>query len=184
MHAPTPIPATSAAPTSPPRAAAATPAAPLSLEERLALINTAMTARLDEAAVAYEVNTAHIDTGPLALADVVTVPLTPHLTPDPARTRVAGLLYRAYQLLQTDGWCTGTLTDTDGARCILGALRAASRGDRGLEQTAADIVLGAIRAEFGDDVDTIPAFNDAWASAHTPLRLVDVAARRADVRGL
>ncbi|WP_394427201.1 DUF6197 family protein [Streptomyces sp. SGAir0957] len=182
MPAPTPVPATRAAPTPPPPPGAA---APLSLEERLALLNTAMTARLDEAAVAYEVNTAHIDTGaPVTLADVVTVPLTPHLAPEPDRTPIAGLLHRAHQLLQTDGWCTGTLTDPSGARCILGALRAASGGNRRLEQHAVDAVMDAIHSEFGDDIDSIPAFNDAWATARTPLRLVDVAARRADVRGL
>ncbi len=53
----------------------AAPQAPLSLEERLALVNTAMTLRLDQAAVAYEVNTAHIDTEPVDLANVITMPV-------------------------------------------------------------------------------------------------------------
>ena len=74
----------------------AAPQAPLSLEERLVLVNTAMTMRLDQAAVAYEVNTAHIGTVPVDLADVITVPdalphTTPALPPTLYRTPVAAL---------------------------------------------------------------------------------------------
>lgn len=54
----------------------AVPSAELSLEERLALVNAAMTARLTEAAVAYEVNTARIPIEPVDLGDVIAVPLT------------------------------------------------------------------------------------------------------------
>ncbi|MFE5199908.1 hypothetical protein ACFQ93_40455 [Streptomyces sp. NPDC056601] len=175
--------------TPPPAARTTTPppttaAAALSLEERLALTAQNMTARLNEAAVAYEVNTAHLAVDTLHLADIVTVPLTPHRAPQPDGTPVAGLLRAAHQRLETDGWCKGAYTNADGARCILGALRAESGGDRRLEQHAIDALMDAIRAEFGDDVDTIPSFNDAWATARTPLRLVDTAARRADARGL
>ncbi|MDX2622720.1 hypothetical protein PV356_24855, partial [Streptomyces sp. WI03-5b] len=49
----------------------------LSLEERLTLVETAMTVRLDEANAAYEVNTAHIPTTPVDLDDLLTLPLTP-----------------------------------------------------------------------------------------------------------
>jgi hypothetical protein len=49
------------------------PSAALSIEERLAFINAAMTVRLEEVGIAYEVNTAHIDTEPVDLADVVPV---------------------------------------------------------------------------------------------------------------
>ncbi|MFH8736848.1 hypothetical protein [Streptomyces sp. NPDC017964] len=156
----------------------------LSLEERLARTAKAMTARLNVAGLAYDVNTAHIDTGALHLADVVTVPLIPHQAPQPDRTPVAGLLRAAHQRLEADGWCKGAYTDANGARCILGALRAESGGNRRLEQHAIDVVMEAIHAKFGDDVDTIPSFNDAWANSRTPLLLVDIAARRADARGL
>ncbi|MFI6881144.1 hypothetical protein ACIBL6_47640 [Streptomyces sp. NPDC050400] len=181
MTTPAPAPAS----TTPPPAAARTPAPPLTLEERLALTGAAMTARLAEAAVAYEVNTAHLAVDPVHLADVVTtVPLTPHLAPRPDRTPVAGLLYATHQRLVSGGWCKGAYTDTDGAHCILGALRAESGGNHRLEQHAIDVLMDVIRAEFGDAVDTIPSFNDAWAHPRTPLRLVDTAARRADARGL
>ncbi|MGV9942432.1 DUF6197 family protein [Streptomyces sp. NPDC003401] len=165
---------------------AAAPPAELTLEERLTLVNTAMTARLDEAAVAYEVNTAHIPTEPVDLADVVTVQLTPTLQPPPASypTPVAALLQRAHHRLLTGGWCSGALVDEDGARCMLGAIRAEARGDSGLEADAASVLLDAIRRTFGDDVDSVPSFNDAHGSARTPLRMVDQAAGLADARGL
>jgi hypothetical protein len=164
----------------------ASPPTERSLEERLALVNAAMTVRLDEAAVAYEVNTAHIPTGPVDLADVVTVPLPPTLQPPPQSypTPVAALLQRAHHLLLTGGWCSGALVDEDGARCMLGAIRAEARGDSGLEASAVSVLLDAIRREFGDNVDSVPSFNDAHGSACTPIRMVDQAASLADVRGL
>ncbi|CAL9672942.1 hypothetical protein SUDANB15_07542 (plasmid) [Streptomyces sp. enrichment culture] len=164
---------------------AAAPPAELSLEERIAMVNAAMTARLDEAAVAYEVNTAHIPTKPVDLADVVTVPLTPTLQPPASYpTPVAALLQRAHHRLLTGSWCSGALVDEDGARCMLGAIRAEAHGDKGLEASAASVLLDAIRREFGDDVDSVPSFNDAHGSARVPLRMVDQAASLADARGL
>lgn len=144
-----------------------------------------MTARLDEAAVAYEVNTAHIPTEPVDLADVVTLPLTPTLQPPASYpTPVAALLQRAHHRLLTGGWCSGALVDEDGARCMLGAIRAEARGDSGLEADAASVLLDTIRRKFGDNVDSVPSFNDAHGSARTPLRMVDQAAGLADARGL
>ncbi|MFJ1847083.1 hypothetical protein [Streptomyces sp. NPDC088146] len=171
-----------AAPTTAPPA----PPTELSLEERLTLVNTEMTARLDEAAVAYEVNTAHIETEPVDLADVVTVPLTPTLQPQPNAypTPVAALLQRARHRLLTGGWCKNVLIDADGARCMLGAIRIEARGDSGLEADAAAVLLDAIRRKFGDGVDTVPSFNDAHGSGRVPMRMLDQAAGLADTRGL
>ncbi|MYU23515.1 hypothetical protein GTY84_17215 [Streptomyces sp. SID8352] len=167
------------------RQAAAAPPTALTLEERLTLVDMEMTARLNEAAVAHAVNTAHIPTGPVDLGDVVTVPLTPTLQPPAAYpTPVAALLQRAHHRLLTGGWCSGALVDEDGARCMLGAIRAEARGDSGLETDAASVLLDAIRRTFGDDVDSVPSFNDAHGSARTPLRMVDQAAGLADARGL
>jgi hypothetical protein len=169
-----------------PTTAAPAPPKALSLEERLTLINTEMTARLDEAAVAYEVNTAHIDTEPVDLADVVTGPIDtgPAPLPDLYPTPTAALLQRAHHRLLTGGWCKDVLVDEDGARCMLGAIRIEARGDRGLEAGAAAVLLDAIRRKFGDDVDSVPSFNDAHGSAHAPLRMLDQAAILADARGL
>ncbi|MCX5055083.1 hypothetical protein [Streptomyces sp. NBC_00474] len=171
-------------PTETPKTAA--PPAEMSLEERLELINAAMTVRLDEAAVAYEVNTAHIPTEPVDLADVVTVPVDTILQPLPDLypTPVAALLQRAHHRLVTGGWCKDALVDADGARCMLGAIQAEARGDRGLESSAVTVLMDAIRRKFGDDIDSVPGFNDAWASGRTPLRMVDQAAGLADARGL
>lgn len=167
-------------------ATTAAPPAPLSLEERLALVNTAMTMRLDQAAVAYEVNTAHIDTEPVDLADVITVPLDTAPPPLPTLypTPVAALLQRAHHRLVTGGWCKDVLVDEDGARCMLGAIQAEARGNRSLEHSATTVLMDAIRRKFGDDVDSVPGFNDAWANGRTPLRMVDQAAGLADTRGL
>ncbi|WP_432040961.1 DUF6197 family protein [Streptomyces chartreusis] len=169
-----------------PTTQAPAPAKALSLEERLALINTEMTARLDEAAVAYEVNTAHIPIEPVDLADVVTGPVDagPALLPDLYPTPVAALLQRAHHRLLTGGWCKDVLVDEDGARCMLGAIRIEARGDSGLEASAAAVLLDAIRRKFGDDVDSVPSFNDAHGTGRVPIRMVDQAAGLADARGL
>ncbi|MEU9397786.1 hypothetical protein AB0D86_48440 [Streptomyces sp. NPDC048324] len=42
----------------------------------------------------------------------------------------------------------------------------------------------AIRRTFGDDVPSVPSFNDAHGTSRTPLRMVDQAAGLADARGL
>ncbi|MFI8916535.1 hypothetical protein ACIGW4_33675 [Streptomyces sp. NPDC053513] len=173
-------------PTPTTRQAATAPPAALALEERLTLVNMEMTARLNEAAVAHAVNTAHIPIEPVDLADVVTVPLTPTLQPqpEPYPTPVAALLQRAHHRLLTGGWCSGALVDEDGAHCMLGAIRAEASGDSGLEADAASVLLDAIRRRFGEHVDSVPSFNDAHGSGRVPMRMLDQAAGLADARGL
>ncbi|MFE1383445.1 hypothetical protein ACFW6S_31300 [Streptomyces sp. NPDC058740] len=172
-----PAPTTHQAATAPPTA--------LTLEERLTLVNMEMTARLNEAAVAHAVNTAHIPIEPLDLADVVTVPLTPTLQPPASYpTPVAALLQRAHHRLLTGGWCSGALVDEDGARCLIGAIRAEAGGDSGLEADAASVLLDAIRRKFGEHVVSVPSFNDAHGTGRVPMRVLDQAAGLADARGL
>ncbi|MFD9601786.1 hypothetical protein [Streptomyces sp. NPDC059970] len=172
---PAPTPQTTAAPA---------PPAELSLEERMAFINAAMTVRLDEAALAYEVNTAHIPIEPVDLGDIVTVPLTPTLQPPtPYPTPVAALLQRAHHRLLTGGWCTGALVDAEGARCLYGAIHAEARGDQSLESRGLEVLMDAIRRKF-TDVDSVPSFNDGFASGRIPMRMLDQAAGLADARGL
>ncbi|MFF8556560.1 hypothetical protein ACF058_27490 [Streptomyces sp. NPDC015501] len=162
------------------------PPTALSLDERLVLVTAAMTVRLDEAAVAYEVNTAHIETAPVDLGGVLTVPLAPALQPPPAPypTPVAALLQRAHHRLLTGGWCTGALVDEDGAHCLFGAVRIEARGDGGLNAGAAAVLLDAIRREFGDGIDSVPSFNDTHRSGRIPMQMLDQAAHLADARGL
>ncbi|MFB1044406.1 DUF6197 family protein [Streptomyces chrestomyceticus] len=177
-----------ASPTGP----APAPSAALSFEQRLTLIDAAMTVRLDTAAVTYEVNTAHLATEPVDLADVVTGPGEPAVPGRPAArplpelypTPVAALLQRAHHRLLTGGWCTGTLVDADGARCLYGAVHAEAGGDWRLESDALDVLLDAIRRKFGDQVESVPAFNDAFGGPGVPLRLLGQAAILADARGL
>ncbi|MEV7302516.1 MULTISPECIES: DUF6197 family protein [Streptomyces] len=166
-------------------AASPTPPAELTLEERLTLVNTLMTVRLDEAAVAYEVNTAHIETEPVDLANVPTVPLTPILQPPPqwSPTPVAAVLQRAHQRLLTGGWCSGALVDEDGAHCMLGAIRIEAHGNKGLEADAAAVLLDTIRRRFGD-VESVPAFNDSHGGGRIPMRMLDHATGVAANRGL
>ncbi|MEV5902844.1 hypothetical protein [Streptomyces sp. NPDC052127] len=173
--------------TAPPQdAAPAAPAPPvtLGLEARLAAIDAAMTLRLEEAAVAHEVRTAHLAIDPIDLADVITVPLTPtHQPPAPAtyRTPAAALLERAHHRMQTAGWCTGALTDEDGAVCLIGAIRAEAGGDRGLADDASTILLDAVQRKFHDE--SVPAFNDRQRSGAIPARMLLEAAGLADARG-
>lgn len=168
--------------------AATTPPPALDLETRLAAIDAAMTLRLEQAAVAHEVRTAHLHTEPVHLDDVVTgCPLTPPPTAQPAPnlypTPVAALLQRAHHRLTTDGWCTGALTDTDGARCLAGAIRKEAAGDEHLEARGLAVLLDAIRRRFRN-AESVPGFNDAFTDPRTPLRMLDEAATLADARGL
>ncbi|OKJ45974.1 hypothetical protein AMK27_39925 [Streptomyces sp. CB02009] len=157
----------------------------MTLEARMAATEAAMTLRLEQAAVAYEVNTAHIPTPTVDLDDILTVPLTPTLKPpSPYPTPVAALLQRAHHRLLTDGWCNGTLVDAQGARCLYGAVRAEAGGDQALESRGMEILAEAIRRQFGEFVDSVPGFNDAFGSGRVPTRMLDQAALLADARGL
>ncbi|MFE7757633.1 hypothetical protein [Streptomyces sp. NPDC057429] len=175
---------TPCAPTSAPPATTTAPVV-LSLEARLAAVEAAMTAALDEAAVAYEVRTAHIPVDPVDLDDLVTLPLTPTLRPppQPSLTPVADLLQRAHQRLLTDGWCAGSQIREDGARCLYGVIRAEAVGDRSLEARGLEVLMDAIRADFGDEW-SVPTFNDRWADARVPMRILGQAADLANEHGL
>ncbi|MFD9235669.1 hypothetical protein ACFWB3_10355 [[Kitasatospora] papulosa] len=166
--------------TSPP-APPATATAVLSLEARLAAVEAAMSVALDEAAIAYEVRTAHIPTTPVDLADVVTLPLTPTLT-NPCASPVANLLQRAQQRLLADGWCTGSQVREDGARCLYGAVRVEAAGDRSLEARGLEVLMDTIRSQFSD-ADSVPTFNDRWADGRVPMRILGQAAALAANRG-
>ncbi|WP_241779815.1 DUF6197 family protein [Streptomyces natalensis] len=120
------------------------------------------------------------------LAAVVTGPADtgPTLLPQLYPTPVAALLQRAHNRLLTGGWCSGVLAGAEGTRCMLGAVRAEAGGDRGLEADAASVLLDAIRRQFGDDVDSVPSFNDAHGTGRIPIRMADQASRLADARDL
>jgi hypothetical protein len=117
------------------------------------------------------------------VADVVTLPLTPTLTPtNPYASPVANLLQRAQQRLLADGWCAGSQIREDGARCLYGAIRAEAAGDRSLEARGLEVLMDAIRSQFSD-ADSVPTFNDSWANGRVPMQMLGQAAALADSCG-
>lgn len=171
-------------PASPPTAPPA-----LDLDARLALTNATMTLRLDQAAVAFEVNTAHIEAAPVDLADLV--PLTPTIAPAPALTPIAACLQQARVRMETGGWCTGALSDADARSCALGAIRHATyavlgseathNDRRSLETGAATLLLTVIQRRF-PDAETIASWNDAQSSASPVIRALSEATEVANAR--
>ncbi|MGW3661978.1 DUF6197 family protein [Streptomyces sp. NPDC005141] len=160
------------------------------LEARMAAVKEDMDARLALAAIAYEVNTAHIETPTVDWSHIAAppTPIAPAAptapTPGPYATPVAALLHRASLRLQDGGWCAGALTDEEGRLCSQGAIRWESGGDRGLEAQAMDVLLEAIRRRFGPHVGSVPSFNDAWANGREPTRMLEQASILADARGI
>ncbi|MEW2164903.1 hypothetical protein AB0912_18215 [Streptomyces sp. NPDC007084] len=145
-----------------------------------------MDARLAVAAVAYEVNTAHIATAPVDWSQITAPPAhpAPLRVPTPYGTPVAALLHRAALRLREAGWCAGALVDEAGALCSQGAIRREAGGDRRLEARAMDVLLEVIRRRFGPSVESVPTFNDAWADGREPTRMMEQASVLADARGI
>uniref|UniRef100_UPI002ED42505 DUF6197 family protein n=1 Tax=Streptomyces cellulosae TaxID=1968 RepID=UPI002ED42505 len=107
--------------------------------------------RLAEAATAVDVNTAVRlpDVTPVALADVVQLPVDtrPATVPCPYATPIASTLWAAARVIEERGHNRGSLVaDTGRAVCLLGALRTAAGGNRGLETDAAALLLDVIAA--------------------------------------
>jgi hypothetical protein len=156
----------------------------LDLDARMTLLNVEMDARLNRAAVAFEVNTAHIPGADPVPASTTTVPLTPTLAPAacPYNTPIAATLWRARGRIETDGWLQGARRDEAGARCPDGAIRyeAASSYEA---VDALVVLLEAIRRDF-PDTDTVPSWNDAQTSPAPVLLQLGRAAELAHTRGI
>lgn len=163
-------------------APAPTPAAPLTLDERLALTAHETDHRLDQAAIAWEVNTVHlpasdpVDFTTPAPAPVV-VPLQPRITP------IAAILQRAHTRLTTVGWCTGQQRDQQGGMCLVGAIRAEAGRGSTAEGDACALLLDVIRQEFAT-AETVPSWNDRQTGPAIPLRVLGQAADLAAARGI
>jgi hypothetical protein len=179
------MPATTVIPAVPVQPAARTTLAPeLSLEARMAAVDAAMTIRLEEASLANDINTAHIATAPVDLADVIRGPVDAPRTPvDLYPTPVANLLQRAHQRLTDDGWCGHAPTSAQGSNCLQSAIYKEAGGDYGLASEGLGVLLDAIRRQF-TNADSVPGFNDAWGRPTVPLRLLGAAADAADARGI
>ena len=152
----------------------------LDLDARLALSLLTMDERLDQAAVAFEVNTAHLPTVP---TENLVAPILPALDPKlaPAVTPLAACLQRARAILAERGWCTGGLRDEQGAVCVAEAIRAAATS-RGQADDACAVLLEAIQWEF--TADTVPSWNDQQTGPTAPMRLLGQAADLAASRGI
>lgn len=158
------------------------PVAQLDLEARLALVGAEMAARLDEAAVAFEVNTAHIPGADPIPEITAPIRLTPTPAPCPYSTPIAGALHRARIRLEADGWCRDNLFDESGAICPIRAIRleAASRREA---DDACVLLLDAIQRDFAT-AETIPSWNAAQTSTAPVLLYLDRAAELANARNL
>jgi hypothetical protein len=158
------------------------PAPQLDIDARLALADAAMTLRLDRAAVAFEVNTAHIESAPVPAVDFVPPSPTLAPVPSPYSTPLADCLHRAQTILADRGWCRGALRGEEGAVCPMGAIRAAAES-RGLADDACVLLLEAIQREF-TGAETVPSWNDRQRGPAVPLRLLGQAADLAASRGI
>jgi hypothetical protein len=171
-------------------AASPHPAPELDLDTRLLLLNIEMDARLQQAAVAFEVNTAHLP-GADPIPDIpAALPLTPTLTPAPQpstySTPLADLLDRARHYIATRGLLRGALrddADVEGARCPIGAIRYEAGANRWLADDACTLLLDVIQAEFAD-ADTLPSWVDTQTSAAPVLACMSRAADLAHARNL
>lgn len=157
----------------------------LDLDARLALADATMTLRIDEAAIAFEVNTAHLPgADPIPrIADTAPLPLTPTAAPSPYTSPIASLLHRARTRLETDGWCRDNLFDESGAICPIRAIRLESAGDRRQADDACILLLDVIQAAF-PTAETIPSWNAEQTSAAPVLLQLGRAAQHAHTRGI
>ncbi|MGW2721412.1 DUF6197 family protein [Streptomyces sp. NPDC001492] len=165
--------------------AAASPPPALDIDARLALRLVDMDARLNEAAVAFEVNTAHLAGADPILDATEIIPLAPTLTPtSPYDTPLAALLHRARIYIETHGWLQGGLREDVGMRrCPLGAIRIEGISNRRQADDACVLLLEAIQRDF-PDAETLPSWNDQQTSPAPVLLYLDRAAQLAADRGI
>jgi hypothetical protein len=150
------------------------------LDTRLAIADAAMTLRLEQAQLQFDVNTAHL---PEPAVDFV-APILPVVEPElaPAVSPLADVLHRARSILQERGWTRGGLRDEQGAVCAVGAIRAAAH-NRDQADDACALLLDAIQARFAD-AETVPSWNDQQTSAGPVIRILGTAANKAAHHGI
>jgi hypothetical protein len=148
----------------------------LDLEARMALTLAEMDGRCRMAALAVDINSAHIATDPMP---PTVLPILPAPITAPYSTPIAALLHRARIRIETDGWCRDVLYDESGAICPERAIRleAASR-QQGYD--ASVLLLESIRRHW--QADTIPSWNAQQPSAAPVLLAFDRAAELAHSR--
>ncbi|MFF7329679.1 hypothetical protein [Streptomyces sp. NPDC008150] len=139
----------------------------LNLDARMALRLADMTARLDQAAVAFEVNTAHLPGADPIPEIAAPTRLIPTSAPCPYRTSMAGLLWRSRQRIEADGWCRDAIFDEAGAICPIRAIRLEA-ATRWQADDACVLLLESIRRNF-PNAETIPSWNAEQPNARPVL---------------
>ncbi|MFC7979819.1 hypothetical protein ACFUT3_31865 [Streptomyces cinereoruber] len=101
---------------------------------------------------------------PAALAAPAPVPLTATL---PLRLTgpVEKVLTDALAFLDTHGWARYSLVHPEGARCSIGALRAAAGSRNAAYRDAGNLLLDEARRQHGKKWQTIPSWNDCHSGA-------------------
>ncbi|MFI5805657.1 hypothetical protein [Streptomyces sp. NPDC051561] len=95
---------------------------------------------------------------PAAPAPVTFVPAAPPVhQPGPVETTLTDAL----NILDTHGWAKHHLVHPEGARCSIGALRAAAGARNGAYCDAGNLLLDEARRQHGKQWTAIPAWNDS-----------------------
>lgn len=144
----------------------------LDLDARLAAVDAAMTVRLEEAALGWQVNTAHLP------AEPVVEHLPVDTQPADDTSPVAALLQRARQRILRDGWAQGATRNGTGGMCLLEAIHTEARSHR--DEGEARILL---RRALGG-ADPVPEMNRRLASTHQAAQVLAQAAAMAERSGL
>ncbi|MFJ3637577.1 hypothetical protein [Streptomyces sp. NPDC090112] len=71
----------------------------------------------------------------------------------------------ALAILDTHGWARFTLVHPEGARCSIGALRAAAGARNAAYCDAGNLLLDEARRQHGKKWETIPSWNDSHTGA-------------------
>ncbi|MFB7263943.1 hypothetical protein ACFCXH_17595 [Streptomyces nojiriensis] len=95
-------------------------------------------------------------------------PASPILAPAPPVHRpgpVEKTLTDALTFLDTHGWAKYRLIHPEGARCSIGALRAAAGARNAAYRDAGNLLLAEARRQHGKQWEAIPAWNDNHTGA-------------------
>lgn len=141
------------------------PAPALTFEQRLALTGLAMDSHLGGAGLEFDVRTA-----PIEIPEILVDPL-PTAVPAAAPATVEEVFVEAARLIRVHGWIRRYVGSAATGYCLIGAIRAAAGGDRGLEDVAEITIYDRIRAQFPDAIST-GAWNDAQAGPGPVLRIL------------
>ncbi|MFJ3861783.1 hypothetical protein ACIPRL_36895 [Streptomyces sp. NPDC090085] len=105
-------------------------------------------------------------TAPAATAAPAPVPPGLPAAPPVRRTGpVEKTLTDALAILDTHGWARFTLVHPEGARCSIGALRAAAGARNAAYCDAGNLLLDEARRQHGKKWETIPSWNDSHTGA-------------------